>query len=267
MRSIERSGYAMTEDLESPEVVSVLAEMETFQSEFVAATRSIWTPRFPFSGECLYGWSRRWEYPYCWLNLPARLPAKVLDAGSGITFFPFFLEQRGFEVHCADVRRGLSRAFDAANQALKSRVSFRTLSISRLEQSDNTFDAVVCVSVLEHVSDRLKAVREMARVLRPGGRLVLTCDISLDRCGSILPEDFAVMLEELRSVLLSVYPLDLHRPPGLLTTNMARATEPWCLPWRTPTGWLARAIHRIRFSDEFRSIAVVGSVWIKPDRV
>lgn len=39
---------------------------------------------------------------------------------------------------------------------------------------DDSFDTVLCTSVLEHVSDAEAAVAEMARVLRPGGHLLIT---------------------------------------------------------------------------------------------
>lgn len=39
--------------------------------------------------------------------------------------------------------------------------------------ADNSFDVVTCITVLAFVPDPAHALREMARVLRPGGRLVL----------------------------------------------------------------------------------------------
>jgi SAM-dependent methyltransferase len=40
--------------------------------------------------------------------------------------------------------------------------------------ADNTFDAVLCIQVLEHVPEPLSVLREIARVLKPGGRLFLS---------------------------------------------------------------------------------------------
>lgn len=36
---------------------------------------------------------------------------------------------------------------------------------------DNSFDAVVCISILEHVPYPLKAIQELKRVLKPGGKI------------------------------------------------------------------------------------------------
>ena len=41
---------------------------------------------------------------------------------------------------------------------------------------DGTFDAVICVNVLEAVVNRGQAVKEMRRVLKPGGRVLLAHD-------------------------------------------------------------------------------------------
>lgn len=43
---------------------------------------------------------------------------------------------------------------------------------------DNTFDRVVCVSVLEHIAEgHIKATQEAIRVLKPGGMALLTMDV------------------------------------------------------------------------------------------
>jgi ubiquinone/menaquinone biosynthesis C-methylase UbiE len=45
--------------------------------------------------------------------------------------------------------------------------------IHALPLKDNSVDAVVCIAVLEHVEDPKKAMSEMYRVLKPGGKLFL----------------------------------------------------------------------------------------------
>lgn len=45
----------------------------------------------------------------------------------------------------------------------------------------NTFDAIVCVHVLEHLQDDRQAIRELYRVLKPGGWAVISVPIRLDQ--------------------------------------------------------------------------------------
>jgi SAM-dependent methyltransferase len=55
------------------------------------------------------------------------------------------------------------------------RVTHAIADLTRLPYADAAFDAVVCGWVLEHLPDPRPGLRELARVLQPGGKLLLLC--------------------------------------------------------------------------------------------
>lgn len=56
---------------------------------------------------------------------------------------------------------------------LESPLAKVKMDIHKMPFADNLFDVVLCNHVLEHVDDDLQALREIARVLRPGGFAIL----------------------------------------------------------------------------------------------
>ena len=61
---------------------------------------------------------------------------------------------------------------------------------------DESYDVIVCNHVLEHVDDFRKALKEMYRVLRPGGSFI--CSFPMDPNVELLDEDPSVQTEEAR---------------------------------------------------------------------
>lgn len=55
-----------------------------------------------------------------------------------------------------------------------TRVRWEVADIQKIEQFGPEFDTVISCETIEHVPDPPRAVRELARVLKPGGRLYLT---------------------------------------------------------------------------------------------
>ena len=51
---------------------------------------------------------------------------------------------------------------------------YRKESVYELKFKDAEFDTVLCLDVLEHLDDDTKAISEISRVLKKGGKLVLT---------------------------------------------------------------------------------------------
>ena len=98
------------------------------------------------------------------LGLPTG--ARILDAPCGAGALTMALGERGYKMFGADV--------DAAAAALLGD-AFTTADLSRsLPWPDGFFDAALSVEGVEHLENRHAYVRELARVLKPGGTLVLT---------------------------------------------------------------------------------------------
>lgn len=117
--------------------------------------------------------SKRWEYP--WALEQARLGPrqKILDAGSGASIFPIYLAHRGHQVTAVDlqVARRLGKSTGVS-------VDYVEADVVALPFGDGVFDGIFCISVIEHLPEEAiaKALEELRRVLRPGGRLLLTTD-------------------------------------------------------------------------------------------
>ncbi|TFH88569.1 methyltransferase domain-containing protein [Billgrantia azerbaijanica] len=59
----------------------------------------------------------------------------------------------------------------AQEEGVAERTSFRTGDVSCLDVADGAFDAVVAHTLLSHVDDAAGVIQEVARLLKPGGRV------------------------------------------------------------------------------------------------
>jgi SAM-dependent methyltransferase len=98
---------------------------------------------------------------------------RILDVGCGDAALVVALAQRGALVTGVDVDLSVLSAGHARAAASGVAPALMQGDIRALPFADDSFDVVLAVTVLCFVDDAARAVREMARVLRPGGRLVI----------------------------------------------------------------------------------------------
>jgi demethylmenaquinone methyltransferase / 2-methoxy-6-polyprenyl-1,4-benzoquinol methylase len=118
------------------------------------------------------GQDRRWRRQV--LDAVAPLPGeRVLDlaAGTGTSSQPF--ADAGAMVVPCDFSLGMLRV----GKAHRPRLAFTAGDGTRLPFADGTFDAATISFGLRNIVDPLAGLREMRRVTRPGGRLVV-CEFS-----------------------------------------------------------------------------------------
>lgn len=95
----------------------------------------------------------------------------VLDAGSsGNSAILRWLHNTGFQqLHACDVR-------SKGHNYVLTDVHFSEQDITRTTYADGSFSAVTCISVIEHGVPLAPFFREMARVLKDGGWLLVSTD-------------------------------------------------------------------------------------------
>lgn len=93
----------------------------------------------------------------------------VLDLGCAGGFMTEALDDRGARATGIDPAEEAIAA--ARAHAADRRIAYHVGVGEALPYPEASFDSVVCVDVLEHVRDLGQVVREIARVLKPGGML------------------------------------------------------------------------------------------------
>jgi ubiquinone/menaquinone biosynthesis C-methylase UbiE len=191
--------------------------------------------------------------------IPIRPGERVLEVGCGtgvvVRDLAALVGRRG-EVVGVDVSRRLLEQARALcrERARGARIHLRVADGASLPFAANRFDAALAVTVILHVADPLRVVREMARVTRPGGRVgVQDQDFGVV---ALTHPDRALTERVMRGVAERVYaePHSGRRLPGLLRaaglvdvrllTDVYQDTtlEPW-----TKTFLERRAERAVRF--------------------
>lgn len=110
------------------------------------------------------------EQPAVWALVDSLTPGHTLDAACGTGRHARHLVALGHEVLGVDLTpEMLERAASHVPQA-----RFLEGDLCAIPAADKSFDLVVCGLALSHLADLRRGVHELARVLKPGGRLVVS---------------------------------------------------------------------------------------------
>jgi ubiquinone/menaquinone biosynthesis C-methylase UbiE len=108
-------------------------------------------------------------------QIAAKMPAggKVLEIAPGPGFLSIELAKRGLEVRALDISRTMVEIAqkNAASEGVQ--VSFGLGNAAELLLEGASVDFVVCRAAFKNFTEPVKAMREMLRVLRPGGTALL----------------------------------------------------------------------------------------------
>lgn len=169
----------------------------------------------------------------------AEVPAgsRVLDVGAGPCMY------RALFAHCEYRSHDFAQLDSSQLPAGYGKIDYIS-DITAIPAPDESFDVVISTEVLEHVPDPVAAVREMTRLLKPGGRLLLTAPLGSDIhqqpyhfYGGYTPYWYQRVLADLGFTNITVEPNGgFFKHYGQKSLLFAQLTAPW--KYKSPLAWL-----------------------------
>jgi demethylmenaquinone methyltransferase/2-methoxy-6-polyprenyl-1,4-benzoquinol methylase len=121
-----------------------------------------------------FGQDPRWRHAMVKAVDP-RPGQRVLDVATGTGMVAFELADRGqcdvTGLDQSEAMLGAARARLAGSPRFNGRIRFVSGEAERLPFADGEFDALTFTYLLRYVEDRAATMRELARVVKPGGRI------------------------------------------------------------------------------------------------
>ncbi len=113
-------------------------------------------------------------------HLKIRNEDRILDVACGIGVYADFLSTKAQYVFAFDL--SLDNIV-IADRIRMDNAFFYCGNAEEISHPDSSFDIVVSICAIEHFMDSSKALKEMKRILKPGGQLLITVD-SLENINS-----------------------------------------------------------------------------------
>ena len=184
--------FATVEDVMSGNFMSIVRDLDRITVSYQLPDHSeVNKKRYPWAMSLLsspsYYAARMWEYPFALLSAELQPGMKCADIGCGMTAFTKYLKDVAecevvgvdpdlFESGIRYKGHGISKEF-----IRKTGLQIIQGGMENIALSSNSFDCVFCLSVIEHLPTDVahRGIREMARILKPGGRVIITVDVNM----------------------------------------------------------------------------------------
>lgn len=98
--------------------------------------------------------------------------AVVLDCAAGTGELSLAAAKKAKSVLCTDLSENMLKKARAKSVKIRN-ITFEPRNIFDLKDPDNTYDVVIAGNVLHLLNDPKRAVKELYRVVKPGGRILL----------------------------------------------------------------------------------------------
>lgn len=169
--------------------------------------------------------------------------ATVLDAGCGPGLHSIRTAKAGYDVHAIDISSTMldHARHRVAQNGLAERVRFDQMDLTKLQLADASVDYAFSWGVIIHIKEAERAFSELARVVRPGGRLglYLTSQTAIDH-----------KLESLARAVLRK-PLEIeHLPLGDRLLFRMNGEDLWV--WRFNSHAIIKHLDKLGFDLCFR---------------
>lgn len=130
-------------------------------------------------------------------------PFKVLEVGTGLISPLEFAEKKAVVVHAIDPL--MDKYQDTIDLNGRS-VRYEKQSGEAIAWPDESFDAVVCLNVIDHTPDPALMIQEIRRVLKPGGKFFF--QVNFDP--ALSPAHYAIWNDKMVETVLA-WKAEIHR--------------------------------------------------------
>jgi SAM-dependent methyltransferase len=119
-------------------------------------------------------WNNLYERPNTLARLPALKGKNVLDLGCATGFYTEYALERGASVTAIDASQAMIDKLVIKIKSPKVKLYCADISQPMPFLKSDSFDVVICSLVMDYVKDWVSLLAELYRVLKKGGRLVIS---------------------------------------------------------------------------------------------